>query len=384
MNRRYDLAAYIWPSYHYEPRAERFWPEKDGEWYTVRRAAPRFPGHDMPRIPLLGYQDEADPAVGRQHVELAARHGINVFIMDWYWYEQRPCFERQLNDALIPALRNTPSKFYLMWANHDADTLWDMHTDERRPVWDGKVDRDAFEPMMDRIIEKYFRLDSYYRIDGKPVFSIFLLNNLTVGLGGVDAARDAVDWLRSRVREKDFPGIHLQTIVRSGPAGPESTTALKGITNEDLAGRLGVDSATNYHFADFGVREGDYLDMARSAMDRWEKDAGRYPMLFPHVSVGWDNTQRNPSLKKAVTGHTPAAFKSCLRRAKAFADSRPNQPPLITLNSWNEWTEGSYLLPDLRWGYAYLEAVGAVFNPSRPHPGRRPENKTPAVAYPCP
>ena len=82
--KKYDVAAYIWPSYHYEPRMEHFWPEKDGEWYTVRRATPRFPGHDMPRIPLFGYQDEADPEVMRQHVNLARQHGINLFIMDWY------------------------------------------------------------------------------------------------------------------------------------------------------------------------------------------------------------------------------------------------------------------------------------------------------------
>ena len=32
--------------------------------------------------------------------------GINVFIVDWYWYENEPCFERQLNEGLIPALES--------------------------------------------------------------------------------------------------------------------------------------------------------------------------------------------------------------------------------------------------------------------------------------
>jgi len=162
--KQYDVAAYIWPSYHYEPRMERFWPEKDGEWYTVRRGTPRFPGHDMPRIPLLGYQDEADPTVMREHVALAREHGINVFIMDWYWYDNAPCFERQLNDGLIPALEGTDTRFYLMWANHDATSLWDMHTNEHKLLWTGQMDRAVLEPMFDRVIERYLKLDCYYRI----------------------------------------------------------------------------------------------------------------------------------------------------------------------------------------------------------------------------
>lgn len=47
--------------------------------------------------------------------------------------------------------------------------------------------------------------------------------------------------------------------------------------------------------------------------------------------------------------------------ARAFLDARPGRTPFVTLNAWNEWTEDSYLLPDLRWGYRYLEAVRRVF-----------------------
>lgn len=362
--KKYDVAAYIWPSFHYEPRAERFWPEKDGEWYTVRRGTPRFEGHDMPRIPLLGYQDEADPDVMRQQVALGAKYGVNTFIMDWYWYEDAPCFERQLNEGLIPALEGSDSKFYLMWANHHASTGWDMHTDVNEDIWSGKVSREVFEGMMDRVIDKYFKLACYYRIDDKPVFCIYYAAGFVAGLGGVDNAVSALNWLRSRVKEKGLPGLHLQFTVRRGSAGTyeDNASGLGDCSNEALVSLLGADSGTSYQFvADAGYGEGDYVVWANDAMAKWEEDEQAYPMFFPHVSVGWDNTQRMPSEKTAVINATPFAFEACLHKAKMHIDSHPDRPPLITINSWNEWTEGSYLLPDMRWGYAYLEAVKKVF-----------------------
>lgn len=33
---------------------------------------------------------------------------------------------------------------------------------------------------------------------------------------------------------------------------------------------------------------------------------------------------------------------------------------LITVFSWNEWIEGGYLLPDMKYGFGYLEAVKEV------------------------
>ena len=355
--RRYDVAAYIWPSYHYEPRLERFWPEKDGEWYIVRRGRPRFAGHDMPRIPLLGYQDEADPAVMRGHVELARAHGINLFIVDWYWYENAPCLERQLNEGLIPALAGTDMKFYLMWANHDVDTLWDMnvdtHWDRPRPVlWSGGVSREVLEPMFERIIDKYLGLDCYYRIAGKPVFSVFEPSSLAKGLGGSEAARRALDWMRERARAAGLPGVELQAITRP------SDLAAGGIGRS-----LGFDSATAYQFQMDASGGGDYVPWAHKATERWPAYEQAFGVYYPHVSVGWDNTQRNPSFgaESVVTGSTPDAFEACLWKARRYLDERPSQTPLVTINSWNEWTEGSYLLPDMRWGYGFLRAVRNVF-----------------------
>ena len=75
-----DVGAYIWPAYTgADNRSRIFWPEGRGEWQSVRSALPKFPGHRLPRVPLLGYQDEADPQVMRQQVDLAADHGVNTF-----------------------------------------------------------------------------------------------------------------------------------------------------------------------------------------------------------------------------------------------------------------------------------------------------------------
>ncbi|MFW5870262.1 MAG: glycoside hydrolase family 99-like domain-containing protein [Candidatus Sumerlaeota bacterium] len=357
----YDIAAYIWPSYHYGPRMEDVWPEKDGGWYTVRRATPRFPGHDMPKIPLLGYQDEADPEVMRQHVELALEHGVNVFIMDWYWYDNTPCFERQLNEGLLPAIEGTDMRFFLMWANHDATSLWDMHRDEQELRWSGQVDRATLEPMFDRVIEKYLGHPNYYRIDGKPVFSIFQYPNLMAGLGGLEQTNDAFGWMRRRCEEKGLGGLHLQAIGRKGGGGVEAGARLEESQEYATSRALDFDSATCYQFVQQARGEGDYVMWANEAMSYWPYFEQAYGTFYPHVSIGWDNTHRHPSMDKAVVNATPDAFEACLWRARQYVDAHPDQPPLITVNSWNEWTEGSYLLPDLRWGYRYLRAVRNVF-----------------------
>jgi Glycosyltransferase WbsX len=62
-----------------------------------------------------------------------------------------------------------------------------------------------------------------------------------------------------------------------------------------------------------------------------------------------------------VRNNTPAQVQQALERAKAYVDHHPDQAPLVTINSWNEWTETSYLQPDDLYGYGYLEAVRRVF-----------------------
>ena len=60
-------------------------------------------------------------------------------------------------------------------------------------------------------------------------------------------------------------------------------------------------------------------------------------------------------------GNTPQAWKEALQQARMFVEEGHDKHKMVTLNAWNEWTEGSYLLPDTQHGTAYLQAVREVF-----------------------
>jgi hypothetical protein len=50
-----------------------------------------------------------------------------------------------------------------------------------------------------------------------------------------------------------------------------------------------------------------------------------------------------------------------LEKTKERLMAEPAPHRILNINSWNEWTEGSYLEPDKVHGMKYLEAVRDVF-----------------------
>jgi hypothetical protein len=351
----YDIAAFVWPSYTGdEPRTRMFWPEGDGEWESVRHARPKYAGHQWPRRPLWGYCNEADSRVMEMQIDAAADHGVNVFIYDWYWYDGRPFLEQCLNNGYLRARNNHRVKFYVMWANHDVNHLWDRriaHIDGN-VIWRAALDRREFEIIGRRWIERYFSHPSYYTIDGKPVLMIFAYRNFINGLGGVDGATEAVAWLDAAVKKAGFPGLHLQ---------------LQGHAADDAELRkIGFESFTHYNFRCYRSPGRSDTEVLVDPAPEWERVSRTSKLpYFPQVSLGWDNNPRFSTLKSDVATATPEQVQAALAQAKTYADKHPAQPPLITLNSWNEWTEGSYLQPDDLNGYGYLEAVKAVFGGAR-------------------
>lgn len=369
--RTYDIAAFVWPSYHPDDRAKIFWPMGVGEWETVMKNEPHYEGHQQPRRPVWGYVNEADRYVMEMQLAAAADHGVNVFIYDWYWYDGLPYLEACLNEGYLKARNNSRVKFYLMWANHDVNLMWDRRNADdaaskknQATIWRGSVGRPEFEKIARRWIEKYFSQPTYYKIGGKPVLMIYDLEKLIEGLGGVEETRAALEWLRGEVSKAGHPGLELQLSMRR-----HSDNSLSGIagdnigTQKEVVEKLGFDSLTHYQFCHFADVNRDYGAVMQDVKKEWEAVKGNYrAAYYPHVSIGWDSSPRTPKRVGAVIkNNTPANFEKALREAKAFIDAQPGRAPLITVNSWNEWTETSYLQPCDLYGYGYLEAVKRVF-----------------------
>lgn len=365
--KKYDVAAYVYPAYAADdPRLRPFWPMGIGEWETVLTMQTRNPDHYWNRTPLWGYVNEADPAVMEMEIDQAVDHGVNVFIFDWYWFDGRPFMETTLTNGFLKARNRDKMQFYLMWANHDVGNTWDTRISrvkEDNVIWTGRVDREEFEKICKRNIEMFFKQPNYYKIDGKPVFMIYEVERLITGLGGVEQTKDALAWFRREVKKAGFPDLELQfTMIPailnySGFDPPKSSQKLE----DAFVTHLGFNSTSHYQFCHYLWVDDEYSNLIEKAAQTWEQIDKDFSIPFyPHVTIGWDNSPRI-KVSPITRNNTPELFETALRNAKAYVDARPDLKPLITINSWNEWTETSYLQPDNVNGYGYLDAVKRVF-----------------------
>jgi hypothetical protein len=369
-NNDFYVAAYFWPACHDEPSSrEVIWDKGIGEWEIIQKGDPRFEGHYQPRIPLWGYEMDDDIAVTEKKIAAAADHGVNVFIYDWYWYDGKPFLEESLNSFLKAGNRDR-MQFYLMWANHDVEAnRWNRYRYEKDTViWKGGVDRTQFNNVVERVINNYFKQPNYLKINSEPVFSFYDMNELVKGLGSYSETKQALDYFRQEVIKAGFPGLHIQVIGYGDKNEPYliSSNLCENKTINEVIADLSINSVTQYNWVlNTAVRE-DYIDWAERANRLTEKwDHTLNIPVVPHVSIGWDSSPRFSFKKKQDIIHlnrTPDSFAAYLQKAKGFVTARPNQPQFITINSWNEWTEGSYLEPDTQWGYGYLEAVQKIMS----------------------
>ena len=80
------------------------------------------------------------------------------------------------------------------------------------------------------------------------------------------------------------------------------------------------------------------------------------------VMPSWDNTARRGASAHILVKSSPESLSDsgCGRQSSSRSFARPAQAPLVFINAWNEWGEGTHLEPDAKYGRQWLEATSGA------------------------
>lgn len=363
------------PQYHPIPENDEWWGKGFTEWTNVAKARPLFRGHYQPRIPAdLGFYDLRLPEVREQQAQLAREAGLEGFCYYHYWFGNgRQLLERPFNEVLASGKPDFP--FCLCWANHDwTNKTWQKGNNFRRDSMIMKMEysKEDYVRHFNYVLPA-FRDPRYITVDGKPLFAVWAPHH-------IPDAREFIDLWQQLARENGLPGIHF--VGHTDNAG-------KGLPGQ-AADYYSADKAKEYYQAvlDLGfdaVMSSGYrravallqgktrmmwrmlsgktfaptyskMDYSRLMANYYvPEDAGEniYPTLLPQ----WDRTPRAGKNSEIVVDSTPDRFQETVETAIELIRQKEPEHQLLFLKAWNEWGEGDYVEPDLKFGHGYIQAI---------------------------
>jgi hypothetical protein len=348
--RRARAIAFYLPQFHPVPENDQWWGAGFTEWTNAARARPLFRGHLQPNLPAdLGFYDLRLPEARAAQAELARTYGIEAFCYWHYWFAGRRILERPFVDMLEGGIPDFP--FCLGWANQTWSGVW--HGAPERVLIEqtypgGDDDRRHFEYVLPAFTDS-----RYLRVSNKPLFYVFRPEQLP------DAASFVERWQAMAV-EAGLPGLYLVAEV--------SDLLGEGPKYEAFA-RDGFDAGV---YVRLPARTDPWSVLKMRARRKLLRQPERYAYapfppeapfriagddLHPCIYPNWDNTPRSGRGGLVITGGSPDAFRRHVRKAVSALDGRPADYRLLFIKSWNEWAEGNYLEPDLRYGHGYLRAL---------------------------
>ena len=346
LNQVRTLAFYL-PQFHPTPENDLWWGRGFTEWTNVTKARPSYVGQYQPHLPSdLGFYDLRTPDTLRAQAELAARYGIDGFVVYYYNFGARRVLHRPIE--VVRANPDIPFNWCLCWANENWTKHWDGGS--REILLEQKYDPATLAAIIADAVEQAAD-PRYIRVNGKPLFLLYrplLLPDCPAFAAMARAAFAAAG----------FPGLHLAYV--------ESMEAVDaGIRPADLGFDAAVEFPPQGRAAPsqddvevlkegWGGARYDYPETVLNFLKRDTVAYPRYPAIFP----SWDNTARQPLRGNIFDGISPEAFRvyaeEKLEEVRKFHMAGER---LLFVNAWNEWAEGTHLEPDIAYGHRWLEAL---------------------------
>lgn len=368
------VIAFYLPQYHPIAENDKYWGKGFTEWTNVATAKPLFKGHYQPQIPAdLGFYDLRLSEIRKAQAEMASECGVEGFCYWHYWFGNgKKVLERPFNEVLTSGEPHFP--FCIGWANHSwSNKTWmknkafQKETMIFEQIYPGKEDYTAhFYDVLPA-----FKDERYIKIDGKPLFLVFnaedipdnkkfidLWQKLAVenGLKGIYFIARVSATGRFSLKNFDYTSIvedRYKKTLREGYDGINSdTTRYAEIKVEGTLKKMfraGIARATGINF----LYRYDYKKIMNNFYLPIEKEENVYPQILPR----FDRTPRAGRNARVYDNCTPQLFGKSVDKALEIVKEKTPEHRIIFLQSWNEWGEGNYMEPDLKFKHGYLDEL---------------------------
>lgn len=372
------VIAFYLPQFHPVKENDEMWGKGFTEWTNVAKAKPLYKGHYQPQIPAdLGFYDLRIPEVREAQAEMAKECGIEGFCYWHYWFGNgKRILERPFDEVLKFKKPNFP--FCLGWANHSwSNKTWQKSKHFTKEItfieqlYPGEKD---YEEHFYNVLPA-FKDKRYIKVDGKPLFLIFdpeaipdveefiklwrklakengLKDMYFVGrVTAIPKLKDVkISKFKNLLNEISIENRYSKILERGFDAINSDTQNYAEIKTSGIFKRICRGIVRKY-IGNITILKYDYSKIMENIFIEEEKKENIFPQLIPRL----DRTPRSGKDARIYADSTPEKFRKVIKRALKLVENKREK--IIFLQAWNEWGEGNYMEPDLKYGKGYLNVL---------------------------
>lgn len=357
------ILAYYLPQFYPTEFNNKWYGKGFTEWTNVGKAKPLFHGHYQPKVPSeLGYYDMRLPEVAERQAELAIEAGITGFAYWHYWFGNgNTMLDMPLTRAIETGRPNFP--FCLAWANESwYKKMWDVNGSKtliREQTYPGEEDIiEHFNYCLPAVKDK-----RYIRYDGRPVFIIYKPEQHP-------DIRYFMDKWNELIKTEGVADsfYFIATIYKTEDAEKYKKTGFDAVTYEAWSKLM-----SNLFYEDQSLltkcrriitnriltpifKKVKKLPYKKVLNVIWRDGFDDREDVIPILIPNFDHSPRSGRRNYIIPDPTPENWAKQLDIVFDKVSQKDNK--LVILRAWNEWGEGNYMEPDLKYGRRFIEALG--------------------------
>lgn len=352
------VIAFYLPQFHPIPENNQWWGNGFTEWTNVGKAKKLFLGHYQPHVPAdLGYYDLRVPEARQAQADLAKEYGVEGFCYWHYWFGNgKRLLERPFNEVLTSGEPSFP--FCLAWANQSWKGF-SFGVKKREVLIEQKYyGKDDYVAHFKEVFPAFCD-QRYMKIDGKPIFMIYqplehpeleIFINLWQKLA-LENGLAGIFFIGNTGNVADIPVLEKMCL---------DAICINRLFNYVDFKRSFIQRAVSkvYRTALNRPIVIEYKKAMKYFVGEEDKSANIFPCIIPN----WDHSPRSGKEGLVYHNSTPSLFKEHAKQVLDSIANKPDDRKIVFLKSWNEWAEGNYIEPDLKFGKKYLEVLKNVLS----------------------